>query len=298
MRRDIMDEIIYLNGTIVPRSKAKISVSDHGFLYGYGLFETMRVYHGKLFLLDRHIKRLLAAAEVIGMGRKLAGIDLEKACAATLKANKLEGARVRLTVTNGEGVALPWVDAGGAPNVVVTAVPYTPFPAEKYREGFKVGIVSVRRCRQSVVSSMKSINYLINVMARMEAAANGMDEALLLNDGGFIAEGGGSNVFFVERARLLTPSTDSGIIPGITREVIIEIAAEMGIVVKEGDISPSGLGRFDEAFMTNAMIEVMPVVSVRDESGKTITIGEGKLGKVTKRLMGAYRERVERETAV
>jgi branched-chain amino acid aminotransferase len=293
-----VENIVYLNGSLVPNSGARISASDHGFLYGYGLFETMRAYHGKLFLLERHVKRLLAAAEVIGMGQKLAGIDLEKACADTLLANKLEDARVRLTVTNGEGAALPWVDAGGTPNVVVTAVPYMLFPAEKYSEGFKVGIASVRRCRQSVVSSMKSINYLINVMARMEAAANGMDEALLLNDGGFIAEGGGSNVFFVDGERLVTPSIDSGIIPGITREVVIEMAAEMGIVVKEGDISPSDLGRFDEAFMTNAMIEVMPVVSVRDESGRTITLGEGKPGKVTKRLMEAYRERVERETAV
>src|SRR4030042_3721624 len=100
----------------------------------------MRAYHGKLFLLDRHIKRLLGAAEVIGMGQKLADIDLAKACADTLQANKLKEARVRLTVTNGEGTALPWIDAGGRPNIVVTAVPYTPFPEEKYSEGFKGGI--------------------------------------------------------------------------------------------------------------------------------------------------------------
>jgi branched-chain amino acid aminotransferase group I len=291
-----MDEKIYLNGTIVPRSEARVSVADHGFLYGYGLFQTMRAYHGKLFLLDRHLKRLYEAAEVIGMRQKLDGIDLEKACVEALQANKLKEARVRLTVTNGESAALPWTDAGGAPNIVVTAVPYTPFTAEKYARGFKVGIASVRRARQSVVSNMKSINYLLNVMARMEAASNGMDETILLNDGGYIAEGGGSNIFFVEGERLITPSTDSGIIPGVTREVIMEMAGEMGIQVKEGDISPKALGRFDETFMTNAVIEVMPVVLVRDESGKEIVIGGGKPGKVTQRLMAAYRERVERET--
>lgn len=291
-----MEEIVYINGSLVPRSKAYISISDHGFLYGYGLFETMRAYHGKLFLLGRHIKRLRNAAEVIGMGQKLAGIDLEKACADTLEANKLKEARVRLTVTNGDGAALPWTDAGGAPNIVVTAVPYTPLPAEKYAQGFRVGIASVRRARQAVVSSIKSINYLLNVMARMEAAADGMDEALLLNDGGYIAEGGGSNVFFVEGTWLVTPSTDSGIIPGVTREVVMEMALRMGLVVKEGDISPAELKRFDEAFMTNAIIEVMPVVSVRDEVGKAISIGGGKPGKVTRRLMAAYRERVESET--
>ena len=291
-----MAEIVYINGALVPRAKAHISVSDHGFLYGYGLFQTMRAYHGKLFLLDRHLKRLYEAAEVIGMRQKLDGIDLEKACAETLKANKLKEARMRLTVTNGESAALPWTDAGGEPNIVVTAVPYTPFTAGKYARGFKVGMATVRRARQSVVSSLKSINYLLNVMARMEAAANGMDETILLNDGGYIAEGGGSNVFFVERGRLITPSTDNGIIPGVTREVIMEMAGEVGIQVSEGDISPEALGGFDEAFMTNAVIEVMPVVSVRGERGKVISIGGGKPGKVTQRLMAAYREMVERET--
>src|SRR4030042_4797143 len=174
----------------------------------------MRAYHGKLFLLDRHIKRLLGAAEFIGMGQKLAGIDLEKACVDTLQANMLKDARVRLTVTNGEGTALPWVDAGGAPNIVVTAVSYTPFSAEKYGEGFKVGIASVRRARQSVVSSMKSINYLLNVMARMEIAGKGLDEALLLNDGGYIAEGGGRNIFFAGGSRLGTPLPGKRILPG------------------------------------------------------------------------------------
>ena len=153
-----MENIVYLNGTLVPRSEAYISVSDHGFLYGYGLFQTMRAYNGKMFLVDRHVKRLRDAAEIIGMGPKLAGLDLEKACRETLAANKLKDARVRLTVTNGEGSALPWVDVGGAPTVVVTAVPYTPFPPQKYEEGFKVGLASVRRARQSVVSSIKSIN--------------------------------------------------------------------------------------------------------------------------------------------
>ncbi len=147
-----MEEIVYLNGSLVPRSRACISVSDHGFLYGYGLFETMRAYNGKMFLLDRHIKRLHDAAEVIGLGQKLAGIDLGKACRDTLDANNLKDARVRLTVTNGESNALPWTDAGGKPTVVVTAQPYTPFSEEKYNEGFKVGIASVRRCRQSVVT--------------------------------------------------------------------------------------------------------------------------------------------------
>jgi branched-chain amino acid aminotransferase group I len=291
-----MEEIVYLNGSLVPRSMARISVFDHGFLYGYGLFETMRAYNGKIFFLERHIKRLSGSAEVIGLGQKLAGIDLGKACRDTLEANKLREARVRLTVTNGESDALPWIDTGGKPTVVVTARPYTPFSAEKYGEGFRVGIASVRRCRQSVVASMKSVNYLASVMARMEAAGHGLDEALLLNDDGYIAEGGGCNVFFVRDSRLVTPALNSGILPGVTREVVMELAASLGIETSQGTVGIGVIRKCDEAFVTNAVIEIMPVTEVRDESGNSVSIGGGKPGKVTRQLIEAYRERVERET--
>jgi branched-chain amino acid aminotransferase len=180
--------------------------------------------------------------------------------------------------------------------VVVTARPYTPFSAEKYQQGFKVGVSSVRRCQQSLISRIKSANSLVSVLARIEAVAAGLDEALLLNDRGFIAEGGGSNVFLVKSSGLLTPSLESGILPGITRGVVMELAEALGIVVAEGDVRLADLKQCDEAFFTNSMIELMPLVSVRDDAGQNITIGSGKPGEVTKRLMAAYRERVERET--
>ena len=291
-----MEEIVYLNGSLVPRSRARISVFDHGFLYGYGLFETMRAYNGKIFLLERHIKRLMDGAEAIGLGQKLAGIDLGKACRDTLKANDLKDARVRLTVTGGEGDAFPWEGKSEAPNVVVTARPYRLSPEAKYERGLKASIASVRRCAQSTIAGIKSVNYLVNVLARIEAAEYGLDESLLLNDRGFIAEGGNSNVFFVEGLNLVTPSLDSGILPGITREVVMEMAAEMGIGIIEAEIAVADLERFNEAFLTSSVIEVMPLVAVRDEGGHMIPIGTGKPGKVTRRLMAAYRERVERET--
>jgi branched-chain amino acid aminotransferase group I len=292
-----MDEKIYLNGAIVPRPQARISVFDHAFLYGYGLYETMRSYNGKIFLLERHIARMMKSAEIIGLAEKLAGTDLIKACEETLAANDLSDARIRLTVSNGDADAAPWADGSGKPNLVVTARPYTPFSAKKYEEGFKVGIATEKRCRQSIAATLKSVSHLASAMARMEAAANGMDEALLLNDDGYIAEGGGCNIFFVESAALVTPPLDSGILPGVTREIIIEMASGMSIGVKEVDIKPEGLERFDEAFVTNAMIEVMPVMAVREPGGRIITIGTGKPGTITRRLMEAYRERVERETS-
>ena len=291
-----MEEIVYLNGSLIPASQARVSVFDHGFLYGYGLFETMRAYHGKIFLLERHLKRLMDSAEAIGLGAGLAGVNLVKACLDTLRANRLEDARLRLTVSNGEVDAFPWAGISRTPTVVVTARSYTPFSAEKYQQGFKVGISSVRRCQQSLISRIKSANSLVSVLARIEAVATGLDEALLLNDRGFIAEGGGSNVFLVKSSALLTPSLESGILPGITRGVVIELAEALGIVVNEGDVSLDDLKQCDEAFFTNSMIEIMPLVAVRDDTGQNITIGSGKPGEVTKRLKGAYRKRVEKET--
>jgi branched-chain amino acid aminotransferase len=290
-----MAEIVYLNGSLVPRSQAMVSVFDHGFLYGYGLFETMRAYHGKIFLLERHIKRLTDSADIIGLGSSLEGIDPGQACRDTLRANSLEDARVRLTVTGGEADVFPWTGTGGTPTVVVTARRYTPLSADTYNRGYRAGVASLRRGR-SLVSGTKSTSYLVSVLARIEAGASGLDEALLLNDRGFIAEGGASNVFSVKASGLLTPSLESGILPGITREVVIELAEALNISVTEGDVSLTDLERCDEAFFTGSMIEVMPLVAVREETGQEITIGPGKPGVITKRLMAAYKKMVEKET--
>jgi branched-subunit amino acid aminotransferase/4-amino-4-deoxychorismate lyase len=143
---------------------------------------------------------------------------------------------------------------------------------------------------------MKSVNYLGSVMARMEAARHGLDEALLLNDDGYIAEGGGCNVFFVKSGALVTPSLDSGILPGVTREVVGELADGLGIGMSEGTVGAGVIRRCDEAFVTNAMIEVMPVTGVRDNSGQAVIIGPGKPGEITRKLMQAYREKVAKET--
>ncbi len=291
------EELIYLNGALVPRSEAQISVFDHGFLYGYGLFETMRAYHGRIFLLERHIERLTRGAGAIEMQERIAGMDLAKACRDTLAANNLTDARIRLTVTNGVADTFPWSGIPETPTVVITARAYSPFTPEKYEQGFRVGIASICRCARSPISGIKSVDYLVNVLARREAAALGLDEALLLNDLGFVVEGGNSNAFFVRGGRLVTPSLAGGILPGITRETVMCLAEELDINIQEEDVRPADLAGFEEAFMTTSVMEVMPLVYVREESGRTILFGNGKPGKVTRRLMAAYRELVERETA-
>lgn len=293
-----MEEIVNLNGSLVPRSKALISVFDHAFLYGYGLYETFRAYNGQFFLLDRHIRRLLESAETIGLGKKLADIDFEKACRETLDANGLESARTRITVSNGASDAAPWTSPTDIhPNVVVTTRPFMPFPTEKYSEGFHLGMApTIRRCRQSLITTMKTINHLDSVIARMQAASRGLDEALILNDDGYIAEGGGCNIFFVREGRLTTPALNSGILPGVTREVVIELAAGLGIETSQGPVGIGIIRKCDEAFMTNAVIEIMPVTEVRDESGNSVTISGGKAGEITQKLMEAYRKKVEKKT--
>ena len=292
-----MEEIVYLNGSLIPRSQARVSVFDHGFLYGYGLFETMRAYHGTIFLLERHLKRLLNSAAVIGLSSELAEIDLGKACTDTLMANGLQDARLRLTVSRGEVDSFSGSGTSVAPTVLVTARSYQALPAQIYNRGFRVGASSFRRYSQSPLSRLKSANYLLNVLARKEAEAAGLDESLLLNERGLITEGSISNVFFASHSGLVTPPVESGILPGITREVVMELADALGINVTEGEVRLEDLGQFDEAFLTNSVMEIMPLVEVRDNAGEVITIGSGRPGKITKRLMAAYREMVERETS-
>jgi len=291
-----MTEIVYLNGALIPRSQASVSVFDHGFLYGYGLFETMRAYHGRIFLLERHLSRLLKSAEAIGLDSNLAGIDLGKACLDTLTANGLEEARLRLTVSRGEVESFPGDSSNITPTVLVTARRYTPLPAQVYERGFRVGVSSLRQYSRSLLARIKSTSYLLNMLARLEAEAAGLDESLLLNEQGSITEGSTSNIFFAASGSLVTPSLKSGILPGITREVVIEMAGALGISVTGSEVRLEDLKQFDEAFLTNSMMEIIPLVAVRDITGKVIAIGSGKPGKVTRQLMAAYKEMVERDT--
>jgi branched-chain amino acid aminotransferase len=292
-----MEEIVYLNGSLVPHSKALISVNDHALLYGFGVFQGIRAYNGKLFLLDRHIKRLHDSAKVVGLEWKIAGIDFAKICKDTLAANKLISARVRITVSNGINAAMPWVDSSGEPTIIATAKPYTAVPEDKYNAGYRLGIASVTRMKQSLFSTIKSTDYLLNVVARMEAASKGLDEAILLNDEGYIAEGGSGNIFFVKEGKLITPALNSGIIGGVTREAVIELADSLQINVSEGPVGIGAIKKSNEIFLTNANIEVMPVTAVSDNEGNTVIIGDGKPGALTRKLMAAYKEMVERETA-
>ncbi len=266
-----MTEIVYLNGSLVARSQARVSAFDHGFLYGYGLFETMRAYRGKIFRLDRHLQRLMDSSGILGMADGLADIDLGRACTDTLAANRLTDARLRLTVSRGEVTSFPGVNDHTIPTVLVAATPYSPPPPVVYTRGYTAGIASLRRQSHSVLSEIKSTNYLLSILAKMESERAGLDEALLLNEQGLIAEGSISNLFFVRGELLLTPPVVSGILPGVTREVVMELARALAIDSHEVDIKQVDIQNFDEAFLTNSVLEIMPLVRIRKADGETLT---------------------------
>lgn len=285
-----MKGIIYINGAMVPREEARISPFDRGFLYGYGLFETMRSYGGRVFRLDRHLARLMRSAERLGIASLLDPAVLERAVQKTLEVNRLHDARIRLSVSAGEGergLALP---ESGTLTIVVVAERLVLPPPQVYEKGVSAAIVSVRRNSQSPLSGIKSIAYMDSLLAHSEAVAQGADEAILLNERGLVAECSTSNIFLVVGGRLLTPSAESGILPGITREVVLELADGLGLATAVGEIQLADLLDADEAFLTSSIRELVPITEV---DGRPI--GSGKPGEVTGRLISAYREQVLRQ---
>jgi branched-chain amino acid aminotransferase len=280
-------ELIYINGALVPRGEASISPLDRGILYGYGLFETMRSYGGHVFNLDRHLARLMLSAGKIGIDAGLDPVALRQAIYETLEANERPDARIRLTVLAGEGERGLTLPIPGTLTIIIVAEKLVLPPPHAYKEGICAVVVNTRRNSRSLLSGIKSINYLDNLVAQSEAVAAGADQAILLNEQGFVAECSTSNIFLVVGGQLLTPSVDSGILPGVTRELVLELARDLGITARVGEIPINDLLCADEAFMTNSIIEVMPITAV---DGKPV--GSGMVGEITEKLMGAYGELV------
>ncbi len=280
-----MSEIVYLNGSLVPRSQASISALDYGFLYGFGLFETMRAYGGRVFRLDSHLSRLAHSAEILGL--PIGSLDLKSAVMDTIQANQLGDARIRITISIGEGEIAPDPGTCDKPTVLILAGHYQPYPERVYQKGFRAIVSSIRRNSQSPLSGLKSANYLESMLARQEARAAGVDEALCLNEKGLLAEASMSNIFLATDGILRTPGLESGILPGITRETVLELASHLGINTFEDDIRLDELFHAQEAFLTNSLIEIMPLTEI---DGKPV--GSGRPGTVTQRLMAAYRKMV------
>ena len=285
-----MSEIFYLNGKLVPREKAQISVLDYGFLFGYGLYETIRAYEGKPFRLDNHLARLRYSGDRLGISIHTA--LLREAVKDVIKANGFKQTRLRICVSIGEGTMSPDLDSCKQPTMTVIASEYTPPGREKYQNGYNVALSAIRRNSLSPVTYLKSANTMESMLARRDAKDAGADEALFLNEKGYLTEAAGSNIFLVKDGVLRTPRYESGILSGVTRVVVFELATQLGIKFKEVNCRLADLLQEDEVFATNSLIEIVPVTEFENKP-----IGSGKPGMITRKLMKAYKELVKKETA-
>ncbi len=287
-----MSKWIYLNGELVEKEKAVVSVYDHGFLYGDGIFEGIRMYSGTIFRLKEHIDRLYDSAKSILLDIPYTASEIEQIVIDTIKKNQFyEGAYIRLVVSRGAG------DLGldprkcHKPNVVVIAEQLALFPKELYEKGITMVTVPTRRNRPDILSpKVKSLNYLNNIMVKVEATNAGADEALTLNTEGYVAEGSGQNIFIIKNGVLFTPPTYVGALEGITRNAIIDLARELGYVVKEEPFTRHDVYVADEVFLTGTAAEVIPVIKL---DGRVIA--NGLPGVLTHTFLNEFRQLVVRD---
>ncbi|SDX84203.1 aminotransferase class IV [Paenibacillus sp. CF384] len=282
------------NGSIKLQEEAVISVYDHGFLYGMGLFETFRTYGGEPYLLERHLERLSAGCESLGIKCKLDTGELRSWLRELMAANGLEEAYVRLTVTAGEGVlGLPTGDYE-EPNVLLL-VKALPEPNDDlYLNGRELALLRTLRNTPEGEVRLKSLHYMNNIIAKRELAAIGWaasgTEGLMLTREGWLSEGIVSNLFFASGGKVFTPDIETGILPGITRQRVMELAREAGITVEEGFYTWAELSEAEEVWVTNSIQELVPVTVLRDDDGCRTVIGSGQAGSITRKLLAAYRE--------
>lgn len=276
---------VYLSDKFVPQEEAVVSVFDHGFLYGDGVYETLRAYRGRVFQLAEHLARLERSASRIQLRLPVGRERLADLVRESLRRNQLQEAYLRITVSRGAGEIGLDPALCKAPMLVIIAKPFQPYPESIYTQGVSVTIAKTRRnLPEALPPQVKSLNFLNNILAKMEATAAGVHEALLLNHRGDITEGTTSNVFAVQGGRLLTPSVESGILEGITRGVVLQLASELGIPSEETRLTVEDLMRAEECFLTNTTQEVLPVTQV---DGRMI--GNGRPGEITRRLHASFR---------
>ena len=277
--------LVYLNGTFLPKEQATVSVFDHGYLYGDGIYETMRAYKGTLFLLDRHLGRLQQSAQYIHMKLPMPLDEIGGALKESLRVNNLENAYVRIQISRGPGEIGLDPALCPKPTMVIVAKPFKDYPAEYYENGVRVAIVNTRRNHPLALNpAIKGTNFLNNILAKVESIQAGAYEGIMLNWEGFVAEGTISNIFMVKAGTLVTPSLSVGILEGVTRGLVLDLAKRENIQSRQAAFTPQELYSADECFITNTTIEVMPVTVV---DGKNI--GNGKPGPITKAMMQAYK---------
>ncbi len=282
---------IYLDGKFVDEADAKVSVFDHGLLYGDGVFEGIRLYGGNIFRLEEHLERLEYSAKAILLQIPLTREQLSWATCETCRQNNLEDAYIRLVVTRGVGDLglAPWLCP--KPTVFIIASRISLYPKEHYDNGLAIVTVPTRRINPAALPpTIKSLNYMNNILAKIEARQFGALEAIMLNDQGYVAECTADNVFIVYKGELITPAASQGALKGITRSTIIDIGKVLDLPVREADMTRYDIWCADECFLTGSGAEVIPVVKL---DGRVI--GAGTPGPITQRIMNSFRQRVRVE---
>lgn len=275
-----MGLIVYLNGKFVPEEEGKISIFDHGLLYGDGVFEGLRSYNGKIFKLDEHLERLYKSGKAIALEIPLKFEELKNAVIETVRINNLRDSYIRIVVTRGVG------DLGldprkcKTPTIFIIASSIQLYPESLYEKGIDLVTVATRRnLNEALNPAIKSLNYLNNILAKIEANNAGATEGLILNQFGYVSECTGENIFIVKKDNLITPPISAGALEGITRKVVMEIGENIGLKVKEENLTRYDIYTSDECFLTGTAAEIVPVVRVDNR-----IIGDGKPGKITLKI--------------
>ena len=279
-------EKIFLDGELVEKKEAKVSVFDHGFLYGDGIFEGIRAYNGRVFRFEEHLTRLYESAKAIKLDIPLQRAEMKEAVLKTVRANELEDAYIRLVVSRGEGDLGLDPEKCDDPTILIIASDIELYPEDFYENGLEVATVPTRRnIPEALNPRIKSLNYLNNILAKIEANQAGVLEAIMLNNEGYVAECTGDNIFIIDGETLFTPPKYAGILKGTKREVVLEIAAEMGLEVREELFTRHDVFNADECFLSGTAAEVIPVVEV---DGRLV--GDGEVGSKTTQLISRFRE--------
>lgn len=279
---------VYIDGKFVDKADAKISVFDHGLLYGDGIFEGIRVYKNCVYRLDEHLERLEYSAKAILLKMPISRADLSDAVCEACRVNGLSDGYIRLLVTRGEGNLGLSPESCPKASVIIIADKIQLYPDKHYEDGLSIITVPTRRAGPEVLNpGIKSLNYLNNIMAKMEAAQHGALEAIMLNDQGFVAECTGDNLFIVSKGKIYTPTVSNGALRGITRASAMEIAEKLGYELIETNLTRYDVWNSDECFLTGTAAELIPVVKL---DGRLI--GNGKPGEITKTLHSAFHDEV------
>ncbi len=275
---------IYIDGKYYGEQNAKVSVFDHGLLYGDGIFEGIRAYNGRVFQLKEHIDRLFCSAKAILLNLPLTHAQFMKATVETCRRNQLRDGYIRLVVTRGVGTLGLNPNRCANPSVIIIADKIQLYPKEYYQKGLTIVTVPTTRNLQNAVNpAIKSLNYLNNILAKIEANNAGCEEAIMLNSEGYVAECTGDNIFIVKDGQLMTPPLSAGALYGITRAVVMKLAREMGLAVSEPNLTRYDVFNADECFVTGSGAELVPVVKVDGRA-----IGSGKPGPITQDLVKRY----------